>query len=59
MDVTPRLLEYFQIRKDVDRIDLLIDGKLIDASTLSVETDTETPKVTKRKFLTLLNLPLQ
>ena len=39
MDVTPRLLEYFQIRKDVDRIDLLIDGKLIDASTLAAESD--------------------
>ena len=39
IDVTPRLLEHFQMRKDVDRIDLLIDGKLIDARTLALEDE--------------------
>ena len=37
IDVTPRMLEYFQLRKDVDRIDLVIDGVLIDTRILIAE----------------------
>ena len=51
IDVTPRLLDHFQIRKDVDRIDLVVDGKLIDARTLTVDNEEiKSPKLMKRKF---------
>ena len=39
--VTPKMLQHFKLRKDVDKINLVIDGKTIEASSLAIDNDRE------------------
>ena len=47
------MIQYFKLRKGIDRIDLVVDGKKIDALQLEAEDDSDKVKigkVQKRKF---------